>query len=52
MMSMVSDDTTPEDGLVFILTYENKEEGTRVMAELNIFDNIFNVLSYYTYIFP
>ncbi len=52
LISMVSDDSSPENGLLFILTYENKEESTRVMAELNIFGNVFSVLSYYIYFFP
>jgi hypothetical protein len=52
MISMVSDDTLHENGVLFILTYQNLQEGTRAMAELNILGNVFSIMSFYTYSYP
>lgn len=52
MISMVSDDSNPYDGVLFIITYENNQTETRVMAEINIAANVFSVMSYYSYAYP
>lgn len=52
LISLVSDDTSAFDGLLFVLTFENFKERTRVMVELNINGNLFSVLAYYAYAYP
>lgn len=52
LISLVSDDTYISDGILFVLTFENSKEKTRVMFELNIFGNQFSILAYYTYSYP
>jgi hypothetical protein len=52
MVSMVSDDSNAQDGILFIITYQDSQTGTRVLAELNILANVFSIMSFYTYAYP
>lgn len=52
LVSMVSDDSEAYDGLLFILTYQNHQNSTRVLAEVNVAANVFSVMSYYKYAYP
>ena len=52
LISMVSDDDSTSDGLLFVLTFENSNERTRAMVELNVNGNVFSVLAYYAYAYP
>lgn len=49
---MVSDDTYSPDGIMFIITFEDKESSTRIMAEVNIQDTHLTILAYYIYQYP
>lgn len=37
---------------MFIITFENKNQKTRIMVEINIKPNIFEILAYYIYAYP
>jgi hypothetical protein len=52
LISMISDDTYVTDGILFVLTFENRVERMRIMAEINIQSNVFSIMAYYTYAYP
>jgi hypothetical protein len=52
VLSVVSDDIVPDDGMLLILTYESLDKTTRTMVELNLLASGFNLQSYYLYSSP